>query len=68
MGTNAATLNLRLRPEVKRALELAAAHECRSLTGLVEWLVMKHCSQNGIDIAVLAKEAAEVTNSRRIAK
>jgi hypothetical protein len=68
MGTKAATLNLRLRPEIKLALEIAAERECRSLTGLVEWLVMKHCNQNGIDVAVLAKMAAEKTKSGRIVK
>lgn len=50
-------INLRFRPEMKRALELAAEIECRSRTGLIEWLLTKHCENLGISIAELVEPA-----------
>lgn len=37
-----ATLNLRVRPELKAELERLAERESRSLTSLIEWLVTQH--------------------------
>lgn len=42
-----AFLNTRLDPEVKEAAERAAKAEGRSLTGLVEFLLRRHCIENG---------------------
>jgi hypothetical protein len=38
-----ATLTLRVDPEIKAAAEKAAAHDRRSLTKLVEVLLVEHC-------------------------
>lgn len=38
-----ATLTLRVDPEIKAAAEYAAADECRSLTSLIEMLLLTHC-------------------------
>lgn len=46
-------INLRFRPEMKKALELAAARECRSQTSMIEWLLLRYCEQNGINVAEL---------------
>lgn len=41
-----ATLNLRVRPELKAELERLAEQESRSLTSLIEWLVTQHTKEN----------------------
>jgi hypothetical protein len=38
-----ATMTLRVDPEIKAAAEKAAAHDRRSLTNLVEVLLVDHC-------------------------
>lgn len=38
-----ATMTLRVDPEIKAAAEKAAAQDCRSLTSLIEMLLVKHC-------------------------
>jgi hypothetical protein len=48
-------VNIRLRPEMKKALELAAKKECRSKTSLLEWLLVQHCEKLGINIAELVE-------------
>jgi hypothetical protein len=42
-----ATLNLRIEPEIKAALEKAAADDRRSVTALVEMLVIPHLRAKG---------------------
>jgi hypothetical protein len=42
-----ATLNLRIDPDIKAALERAAADDHRSVTQLVELLVMRHLRAGG---------------------
>lgn len=42
-----ATLNLRIRPDLKAAAEQAAAHDQRSLTSLVEKLLTDHLREKG---------------------
>lgn len=54
-------VNLRIRPEMKRALELAAARECRSQTGLIEWLLTRYCEKHGIRISELAVPPRDVS-------
>lgn len=41
-------LSLRVSPQLKTMLEVAAAQEHRSLTNMVETLVLAHCAQNAI--------------------
>ena len=39
------TLNLRLAPSVKDALKAAAEHERRSISNLVELLILERCAK-----------------------
>ena len=45
--TKSATLNLRIAPEIKAAAEKAAADDRRSLTSLVEKLLIAHLKDSG---------------------
>ena len=49
--TKTATLTIRVNPDLKEALRLAAKEENRSLANMVEVLIRKHCEKNGITIA-----------------
>lgn len=46
-------LNLRIAPEVREALRLAAGHEHRSISNMVEYLIRQYCQKTGISIAEL---------------
>ena len=48
--TRTAVLNLRIDPELKEALRIAAVRDHRSVANLVEWLVREHCKRVGISI------------------
>jgi hypothetical protein len=45
-----ASLNLRISAEVKDALKIAAEKEHRSLSNMLEYLIVQHCQKNGIEI------------------
>jgi hypothetical protein len=45
--TKSATLNLRIAPEIKAAAEKAAADDRRSLTSLIEKLLIAHLKDKG---------------------
>ena len=44
------TMSLRVSPEFKTALRLAAERERRSQTNLLEHLIFAYCEQNGIAV------------------
>jgi predicted HicB family RNase H-like nuclease len=44
-----AVMTLRVDPKVKVAAELAAKKDRRSVTNLIEVLILKHCEQIGIE-------------------
>lgn len=44
------TLNLRVSPELKELIRLAAYREHRTLANLVEVLVRQHCDEQGIQV------------------
>lgn len=44
------TLNLRIEPNLKEALRIAAQREHRSVANLVELLIRQHCQHTGIAI------------------
>jgi hypothetical protein len=50
VATKTATLNLRIDPAVKEAVQLAATREHRSVANMVELLIRRHCEQAGIPI------------------
>jgi hypothetical protein len=45
-----ATVTLRLEPELKAAAEIAADRDHRSLTNLIEVLILEHCRALRIDV------------------
>jgi hypothetical protein len=45
-----ATLNLRIDPALKEALRIAALQDHRSIANLVEVLIRRHCTEQGISI------------------
>jgi len=43
-------LNLRIAPEVKEALKDAAERDHRSISNMVEYLIVQHCQRMGIPV------------------
>lgn len=43
-------LNLRIAPDVREALKQAAERELRSVSNMVEYLIVQHCQTNEIPI------------------
>jgi hypothetical protein len=50
VATKVATLNLRIDPELKEALRVAALRDHRSIANLIEVLIRRHCAEHGISI------------------
>ena len=48
--TKTTTVTLRVTPELKAAAEEAAERDHRSLTGLIEVLILNHCKSQNIPI------------------
>lgn len=44
-------LNLRIAPEVREALRQAAEREHRSVSNMIEYLIVQHCQRVGISIS-----------------
>jgi uncharacterized protein (DUF1778 family) len=42
-------VNLRMTPEIKQLLRQAAVHERRTISNMVEILVLAYCEQHGIE-------------------
>ncbi len=53
--TKTAVMTLRVEPVVKSSVELAAKHDRRSVTSLIEVLILKYCEE----IGVIAKASSE---------
>ena len=45
-----AALNIRIDPDLKEAVRVAANLEHRSIANMVEFLIIKHCEERGISI------------------
>ena len=45
-----AALNIRIDPDIKEAIRVAADRERRSIANMVEMLILKHCEEVGISI------------------
>lgn len=54
--TKTTTVTLRVAPELKAAAEIAADRDHRSLTGLIEVLIINHCKDQNIPVIAPAKE------------
>jgi hypothetical protein len=46
-------LNLRIAPEVREALRQAAERDHRSISNMLEYLIVQHCQKNDILISKL---------------
>lgn len=53
--TKTTTVTLRVTPELKAAAEVAADRDHRSLTGLIEVLIINHCKIQNIPITTIEK-------------
>lgn len=51
-----APLTLRIKSDIKAAAEIAAVREHRSLTNLIEVLILRHCEGVGIKLGTDIKE------------
>ena len=45
-----AALNIRINPDIKEAIRVAAKRQNRSVANMVETLIIQHCDQVGISI------------------
>ena len=45
-----AALNVRIDPNIKEAVRIAAKRERRSIANMVEVLILNYCEENGISI------------------
>ena len=45
-----AALNIRIDPDIKEAIRIAADRERRSVANMIEMLIIKHCEEVGISI------------------
>ena len=45
-----AALNIRIDPDIKEAIRVAADRERRSVANMVEMLILRHCEEVGISI------------------
>ena len=45
-----AALNIRIDPDIKEAIRIAAKRDRRSVANMVEILILKHCEEVGISI------------------
>jgi hypothetical protein len=45
-----AALSIRIDPDIKEAIRVAAGRERRSVANMVEMLILKHCGEVGISI------------------
>ncbi len=53
------TLNLRVSPELKELVRVAAARDHRTIANFIEVLVREHCDRLGIDLdQELSRQAA----------
>ena len=48
--TKTSTLNLRIDPNLKEAVRVAAIRDHRSVANLIELLIRRHCESEGIPI------------------
>jgi len=45
-----AALNIRINPDLKEAIRIAAKRDNRSIANMLETLIIKHCQKAGISI------------------
>lgn len=50
MAGRSTNLNLRIDPSIRDALKIAASRDHRSVSNMIEYIVVQYCQQNGIPI------------------
>jgi uncharacterized protein (DUF1778 family) len=50
VASKTAVLNIRVHPDIKEVIRVAAKREHRSVANMVEMLILKHCEEVGINI------------------
>lgn len=50
MTSRSTNLNLRISPNIREALKLAAQRDHRSVSNMVEYMIVQYCETNGIQI------------------
>ena len=58
-------INLRMSPEIKELLRLAAAKEHRTLSNMLEYLILQHCELKGLRLPDLGHSQARVGHNNR---
>ncbi|MFS2048108.1 hypothetical protein ACEN9J_08910 [Variovorax sp. Varisp41] len=58
-------VNLRMAPDVKELLRLAADREHRTLSNMLEVLVLQHCEQQGISLPSMQASPEAASEAKR---
>lgn len=58
-------INLRMSQDVKELLRLAAAQEHRTLSNMLEFLVLQHCEQRGLRLSASASKGPGGSEKQR---
>lgn len=56
VGGKSEVISVRVEPHIKRALQLAAEREMRSLANMIEVMVVAYCRSNGYEIEGVSNE------------
>lgn len=55
-------INLRMSQDVKELLRLAAAQEHRTLSNMLEYLVLQHCDQRGLRLPAVTPSSTSAVS------
>lgn len=58
-------ISFRVSPRIKKMLEVAAAHQRRSLTNTLEVLVEDYCSENNLDMSQEGAGPSSVVSKKK---
>lgn len=57
-------INLRMAPATKELLRLAASKEHRTLSNMIDFLILDHCERNGISAVAPSTKSLRSTKSK----
>ncbi|MBU9576474.1 ribbon-helix-helix domain-containing protein [Burkholderia multivorans] len=58
-------INLRMSQDVKELLRLAAAQQHRTLSNMLEFLILQHCEQQGLRLNASESNSAAVESEKQ---
>lgn len=61
------SVSVRVEPQIKEALQIAAEREMRSLANMVEVMVVAYCRANGYPLAGIPEKTLPVAKRRKSA-